>query len=87
MPVISMTREPAEGGGRVLDEVEVSPKLKLIIFPVDGLMLWTGAHLHIKCDSSIILCSSLLAAPPSTPPCSPPSASCPLISLPGHQSV
>lgn len=26
-------------------------KLKLIIFLVDGLTLWTGAHLHIKCDS------------------------------------
>lgn len=34
-----------------MDEVEVSPKVEAFYFPIDGLMLWTGAHLHIKCDS------------------------------------
>lgn len=32
-------------------KLNFSPKLKPIIFVVDGLTLWTGAHLHIKCDS------------------------------------
>lgn len=39
-----------EGSG-VLAEVEISSKVEAYYFCVDGLTLWTGAHLHSKCDS------------------------------------
>lgn len=32
-------------------EVEISSKVEAYYFCVDGLTLWTGAHLHSKCDS------------------------------------
>lgn len=53
-PVISVTQKSMKGVEFWL-KLKFPEKLRPIIFSLDGLTLWTGAHLHIKCDSHYVM--------------------------------
>lgn len=59
--VISMTQKTMKGAEFWL-KLKFPQKLKPIIFCYDGLTLWTGTHLHIKCDSHYFMFSSANSA-------------------------